>query len=1185
MQNTPPALIALTPTAPTAAHTPHWRPLVKSFALALLAMSVAAGNAVAADRFEGRTPDNEVEEAPNLRPGEYSWVGQVFDASHTSERDVLYGFRGEGSSDYPAVLQFIPHDNYEVEGGVETTDIVWTAPSTTLFVRPWTENRVTYTAGLGTDLWTEGLRGSLTRRVLNVTIDSALDIDIVGFTRYTNRVYPRDRGLFLRAYGDPASPTRITGKENVLFLKPVTIAVENNSEKDEFKHWNYSYGISVEDSHGASSDITFRAPVQVTTTTQLTRPVTGIRYLSERAGTGAEGSHLRFEDNATFITSAHRGGRVVSGDFFVKGWRQPRLTVPEGMEDVVSDLFVGNTANSTLTFEAAMDHVSESTVSLASNLVGFRESAYWGGALHNALEGKVRVTTQGDDINAMGAIFLLNDGTNDGQIADLGVTVTTTGEDRSAWGWYVQNQQKGALDLTVGKLSVDLTATGNASGFTLAQDATSQSALRFTDDVRLNVVGEGDSVGMMFDEAEGQFTLTAEKATTIKAHGALEDGDDLAKTSAIYSHWVASEEGSSTAALTFQDLTVDTAGVGIWAQSGAGAKNTITVNGAFRLTNTSGQEPVASLVFAQAAEGGEVAVAFQGAVEAERYSLFEVYGEKASVTVDSSAAKLTGNAIAGDKGTLTLNLSSADSLAKMHLKNSVLVRGESGEAQPLAGTVNVALANEATWQLTGTASQINRLTLTSKGHVDMTNARPLTRDAGGLGEAYLMVDELAGDGGLITLRVNTETALAQQLHIKEKSAGHHKIAAQNAPGVSASGQPILVVVSEGGTPESTTFNATFEAAYPLELGEKLYYTVGRATDVNAATERTGEAARTVTDTNPHNWYFFADVEPPKTDDEDKKRPTNTERTPLTNAAQGQFATGLVHYLAATHEETLRERMGDVHTVMPREAGALTPWVVMRGEGWRATDLTGIDNLHVRFTGAKVGFDKAINPTHRLGAYFGYTDIGTSGMHPLNLSGRGLEVGATWTALSEKGTYLDAKLRTGRTESRFSTLDSAGTSVSAKRQHSHYVGASIEVGRWINVTDTLVAQPMAQAVVTHVSGFNATTSAGLRSDTASLTSVLTRVGGTLDARFATTSAHPWTVYGKAYWEREWTAKPEITFNDTNTYDFSVKGSRLVYGLGLEGVLGKMSSWHVDVERSTGSRLREDWQVNAGLRVPF
>ncbi|MDY3115000.1 MAG: autotransporter outer membrane beta-barrel domain-containing protein [Sutterella sp.] len=369
----------------------------------------------------------------------------------------------------------------------------------------------------------------------------------------------------------------------------------------------------------------------------------------------------------------------------------------------------------------------------------------------------------------------------------------------------------------------------------------------------------------------------------------------------------------------------------------------------------------------------------------------------------------------------------------------------------------------------------------------------------------------------------------------------------------------------------------------------------------AATEPVAEETSTepaivtdvAADTNPNNWYLAprrVAPEPEPTPDPDPTPEPTPEPQPaplpdFTDTAKGVVSTASVQYLAAMLPlETLRERLGDIHTFKPLDNKA-TPWVKLSGTEWRVKPTLTQDTWDVNFAHAKVGVDTRVGDKSLVGGYLAYSRFDTQHPAPAFVKGTGFEGGLYWTYLSENRTFSDLVLRLGRVEAKFDTTDTRGMSVKARDIDNTYWGLTWNVGRQVPLTQSVVIEPMALVGYTRFGSTRSVSSSGLTGDTRGYDSLLTMLGSTVEGRFTTSSGKPWTLYGKLFWEKEWLANTDIVFNGHNTYRTDFKDHRWVYGFGIEGMLGKTSTWHVDVERSTGSALRENWQVNAGLRIPF
>lgn len=512
-------------------------------------------------------------------------------------------------------------------------------------------------------------------------------------------------------------------------------------------------------------------------------------------------------------------------------------------------------------------------------------------------------------------------------------------------------------------------------------------------------------------------------------------------------------------------------------------------------------------------------------------------------------------------------------------------------------------------------------------------------------KAVMMTQSLEGQG-TFRFEVDFTNEQAQRLQIGQASRGTFKVDVKNRPNFrnpSAHPQPILLIEALEGETHPEYYQATFYTEAPIEVGE-LEYNLARTQKAFGVTTNTSTArhrlARSVTEaseetstvpSNTQNWYLYVGdaevtepVDPPSTDpDPDTPPPedppaedppaedppaevpptdtppaepdpspseptapvTPPSVTPFTHGAKGFIASAHLHYLGAMAPlETLRERMGDIHLGLAQE-GVVTPWAKVEASDWRVTPALTPNRWHLQLRHAKVGADYRFNPTSLVGGYLAYTDLEAKGLPETSARGYGVEAGAYLTLLSENHTFMDLVGRVGQITSKFATVDTLGAPVSARNLDTPYVGLNLTVGRQVALTEHVFAEPMAFVGYTHFGHMSGTTDAGLAAKTDRYASLLTQLGSTIEGRFTTPTGRPWVVFAKAAWEKEWLADTSIRFNGGHAYALDLKDSRFVYGLGAEGRLGKASTWHIDVQRTTGERFRANWEVNANVRIPF
>ena len=678
-----------------------------------------------------------------------------------------------------------------------------------------------------------------------------------------------------------------------------------------------------------------------------------------------------------------------------------------------------------------------------------------------------------------------------------------------------------------------------------------------------------------------------------------------------------------------------------------GGKNQLTVTGALQITQNS-PTTWPTLFEATTDATGTTANAtadltFTGSADLRGVflrNLAQANHAGASITLaPEGEAFLTGNLVSS--GDLKLSLTGSN----QHYWGTSTWQKDVNSAS----TLEVSLANGATWHYSyeqdGTFKQIDdkstlsHLTLTG-GIVDFTNADPNETNWTNIAgedetKAVMMTQSLEGTG-TFRFEVDFTNERAQRLQIGQTSQGTFKVDVKNRPSFrnsSANPQPILLVEALEGDVHPEHYQARFYTEASIEVGE-LEYNLARTQKAFGVTTDTSTVrrrlARSVTDTseetstvpsNTQNWYLYVGdaevtepVVPPSTDPEPETPPpedppaedppTETPQaqpdptpsdptapvtpplvTPFTHGAKGFIASAHLHYLGAIAPlETLRERMGDIHLGLAQE-GVVTPWAKVEASDWRVNPALTPDRWHLHLRHAKVGADYRLNPTSLVGGYLAYTDLDAKGLPETSARGYGVEAGAYLTLLSKNRTFMDLVGRVGQITSKFATVDTLGAPVSARNLDTPYAGLNLTVGRQVALTEHVFAEPMAFVGYTHFGHLRGTTDAGLAAKTEGYASLLTQLGSTLEGRFTTQTGRPWMVFAKAAWEKEWLADTSIRFNGGHAYALNLKDSRFVYGLGAEGRLGKASTWHIDVQRTTGERFRANWEVNANVRIPF
>lgn len=264
---------------------------------------------------------------------------------------------------------------------------------------------------------------------------------------------------------------------------------------------------------------------------------------------------------------------------------------------------------------------------------------------------------------------------------------------------------------------------------------------------------------------------------------------------------------------------------------------------------------------------------------------------------------------------------------------------------------------------------------------------------------------------------------------------------------------------------------------------------------------------------------------------------------------------------------VRKRLGDVRST-PYASGA---WV--RYDGGRLSGNHGLEN---DFNTVQLGFDTTIGSSGtRLGAAFSYTDgdadysRGSAEMNAYALSGYAL-----WSA--DNGLFVDTVARIGKVDT--DLVVDAG-----KKGSVDNVAASLSVEggwRW-NATESLWVEPQVEATYTYISSEDFSIDSA-KYELDSTNSFIGRLG------FAAGLECPQkrgNVYLRASVVHEFLGDAELTGRNAGSYGRETidgQDTWIEYGIGGNIALTSQSYLWLDVERTSGGTLDEDWRANVGVR---
>ena len=550
-------------------------------------------------------------------------------------------------------------------------------------------------------------------------------------------------------------------------------------------------------------------------------------------------------------------------------------------------------------------------------------------------------------------------------------------------------------------------------------------------------------------------------------------------------------------------------------------------------------------------------------------------GKNAEITVaGKDNVNILGNIFTSNEGKVSLNLLNENShLIGLANNNST-------------GIIDTKLANSSHWLMTAD-SKINTLDISSEGTIDFLDAEsPVT----------LSVDNLKGNGGIFKMQGNVQTGETDLLSIKNSSQGNHYIEFENMAGAKSSGTEVLKLVESLGNEVDN--NATFKLKNPndrvdipednskptnpgalIERGAYLY-ALGRATDSKVVD--TG-------DKNKNNWYLYPykeeekikPVEPPKIIDDKPGKLTPGAETSL-------IFNDLIYQLNLVSIETLVQRLGEVHFDKDIVKNN-NVWIKHTNGKYSGENLRTGKYRH-RYWGIEVGYDwvkareKWINYN---GLLFGHIESSAKfGSYPgkSKIAGEELGLYSTWLN-KENNVYYDFVAKATRYKGQYDIENYSKQKVSSNKARIKSYLLSVEAGKRIFLNQSekkeYYIQPEAQLKYQFTNGYNLNLSNGLQVRTEDLDSLIGRIGfrAGLDS-FANESINP---YIKLMYEKEFLGKVRHHFNESGMEEVRNKDHWFTYGLGLTNInKEKGRQIYLEIQKSSKHRIKQNWQINLGMR---
>lgn len=467
-------------------------------------------------------------------------------------------------------------------------------------------------------------------------------------------------------------------------------------------------------------------------------------------------------------------------------------------------------------------------------------------------------------------------------------------------------------------------------------------------------------------------------------------------------------------------------------------------------------------------------------------------------------------------------------------------------------TVNLKMSNGARWTVTND-SMLKELDLSEGAQVEFSDNNKFVK---------VSVSKLKGDGGVFKMYGDIVKGESDKLITRKGSEGVHIIEYEDNAKAPTTGREFLKLVENKGNQEDN------KASYKLNV---------RCTEQGGWCFALDESEKSK----------YVEITP------DGKRDFYLYPSTLSTGASSSVLFGEALYqLNALSDETLVQRMGEIHADgTPQEDNNV--WIKRVGGKFSGSRsdyrVGGYSNRYWGFAGGfnRTGFgDKWIHykglMLRHLQSSYASEDYAGSG----KIYGRTAGVYSTWLN-RESRAYYDLVANIARYKGSYGLTNYSGVRVESDEARLNAYMLSAETGRRMEKQDggkTYWWQPEAQLSYWFTRGYGFSLSNGLSAETDNFRSLLGRFG--FRAGVDGLDGGRLNIYGKLMYKREFIGTIRHRFNGSAVEEFKHRGGWLEYGLGVVSRnAGNGRQLYFEAQRSSMHKMRQNWQVNMGVRRMF
>lgn len=467
-------------------------------------------------------------------------------------------------------------------------------------------------------------------------------------------------------------------------------------------------------------------------------------------------------------------------------------------------------------------------------------------------------------------------------------------------------------------------------------------------------------------------------------------------------------------------------------------------------------------------------------------------------------------------------------------------------------TVNLKISNGARWRVTND-SMLKELDLSEDAQVEFSDSNKFVK---------VSVSNLKGDGGVFKMYGDIVKGESDKLITRKGSEGVHVIEYEDNAKAKTTGREFLKLVENKGDAENTkasyelNVRCTEQGGWCFALGES-----GDSKKVNISAD------------GKRDFYLYP-------------------ATLSTGASSSVLFGEALYQLNVVSDETLVQRMGEIHADgTPQEDNNV--WIKRVGGKFVGSRsdyrVGGYGNRYWGFAGGfnRTGFgDKWIHYKglmfRHLQSSYASEDYAGSG----KIYGRTAGVYSTWLN-RESRAYYDLVANIARYKGSYGLTNYAGKRVESDEARLNAYMLSAETGRRMEKQDggkTYWWQPEGQLSYWFTRGYGFSLSNGLSAETDNFRSLMGRFG--FRAGVDGLDGGRLNIYGKLMYKREFIGTIRHRFNGSAVEEFKHRGGWLEYGLGVVRRNAENGrQLYFEAQRSSMHTMRQNWQVNMGVRSMF